>query len=322
MTGGSRLGRALRIVLIFVPLGAIVATAAVAGNIFWSASSQILHPPGPGDIGKISGCREPSRAVWGDDCGRLTKRPDIDKQEMTFQSQNGYTLAGWRLRGSSSGPSDKVLLYIPGGGSDRREASRYVDLALSLGYDLVAIDPACQGLSSCSKPGLSYGARESVDILSVVSKLKQNYTHIVVMGSSVGAASILIALPELDVAGIIAENPMSSLWQLLRDAPEARDMPDWAITLLVQLTSWRGDFPFEPDALSAISRGDRVPVLLIHSKADQIVPPTHSERLAHAYPGRVTVWISEHGGHGAVWNADPTQYEVKVRDFLAPLEKR
>ena len=98
-------------------------------------------------------------------------------------------------------------------------------------------------------------------------------------------------------------------------------MPDRAITLLVQLTCWRGDFPFQPDALSAIARGKRVPVLLIHSKADQIVPPTHSERLAHAYDGPVKIWISEHGAHGAVWNADPAAYEAKVRDFVSALER-
>jgi pimeloyl-ACP methyl ester carboxylesterase len=319
MIGGSRLGRLLKAALFIVPLGAVLA----AGSVFWSASSQILHPPGPGDVGDISGCREQSRAVWGDDCGRLTKRFDVDRQEMTFQSQNGYSLAGWKLRRSSSNPSEKVLLYIPGGGSDRREASRYVDLAFSLGYDLVAIDPACQGLSSCSTPGLSYGARESRDILSVVSTLQRDYVHVAVMGSSVGAASILIALPDMpDIAAVIAENPMSSLWQLLRDAPEARDMPDWAITLLVQLTDWRGDFPFQPDALSAILRGKRVPMLLIHSKADRIVPSTHSKNLANAYRGPARVWIAEHGDHGAVWNADPAAYEAKVRDFLSSLDRR
>lgn len=319
MSGKSGLRRILKAALFVVPLGAVLA----AGSIFWSASSQILHPPGPGDVGDISGCREQSRALWGDDCGRLTRRLDVDRQEMTFQSQNGYALAGWKLHRSSSNPSNKVLLYVPGGGSDRREASRYVDLAFSLGYDLVAIDPACQGLSSCSSLGLSYGARESRDILSVVSKLQQDYAHVAVMGSSVGAASILIALPDMpDIAAVIAENPMSSLWQLLRDAPEARDMPNWAITFLVQLTNWRGDFPFEPDALSAISRGKRVPLLLIHSKTDQIVPPTHSENLAKAYRGPVKVWVTEHGAHGAVWNADPAAYEAKVRDFLSSLDTR
>ena len=315
----SRRRRRFGPILAFIVTGIVGVPLALAGGMFWSASSTILQPPGPGDRGDLSGCRPETRAVWGEDCGRLTDRSDLTKEEVTFDSQNGYALAAWKLTKVDAPPVDSVVLYVPGGGSDRREASRYVDLLLSLGHDLVVIDPVCHGLSPCPVPGLSYGARESRDVQSVVRKLEEDYERVFLMGSSVGAASILIALPEMQgIAGIVAENPMTSFSQLLRDADEAKDMPDWAVDALAALARWRGSFPAEPDALSAVSRanGD-VPILFIHSRADTVVPSSHSETLAAAYRSPSRVWLTERGAHGAVWNADAEAYEAQLRDFLA-----
>ena len=55
-------------ILAFIVMGIVVVPLALAGGMFWSASSTILQPPGPGDRGDLSGCRPETRAVWGEDC--------------------------------------------------------------------------------------------------------------------------------------------------------------------------------------------------------------------------------------------------------------
>lgn len=68
---------------------------------------------------------------------------------------------------------------------------------------------------------MTYGQRESRDVLSAYLYLAGKYEKLYAMGTSVGAASILIALPEMPkLAGVIAENPMVSS-SAIRDVDHA-----------------------------------------------------------------------------------------------------
>lgn len=125
--------RPLRPLVGAIAAGALAVPLVLMAATFWSASSKILQPPGPGDRGDLSVCRPETQAIWGADCGRFTDRTDLNKQQIAFDTQNGYALAAWKLNRLGARPADSVLLYVPGGGSDRREGSRYADLILSLG---------------------------------------------------------------------------------------------------------------------------------------------------------------------------------------------
>lgn len=259
--------------IVFISAGLVLAALAIppiaVGAILWPASEAILRPSGPGGVGEIGSCSQLAMQAWGADCGRLSARMDVEKLPWEVQSNNGYTLSGWILRSTTQGRFRNVLLYVPGGGSDRREASRYVDLAHSLGFDLASFDPVCHGLSPCIGGGVSYGDRESVDVRSAVQQLTESYRHIVVMGSSVGALSILKALPSTQgVAGAILENPMESLYQLLRDAEESEGLPDWMVASLAGITQLRTGSSAAPSALEALRMAAPPPLLFIHSKSD------------------------------------------------------
>jgi hypothetical protein len=182
------------------------------GFTLWSASSTILNPPGPGDVGSLDGCRDLTRATWGEDCGRLTAVEAERRVDFEVQSPNGYVLAGWIVRRSDA-PAAAAMLYVPGGGSDRREASRYLPLADKLGFDLAVIDPVCQGLSPCPVPGLSYGARESMDVAAAVAALERTY----------GKVERQISLPETaDPESIEAELRDGVLHLNFKKKPEAQ----------------------------------------------------------------------------------------------------
>lgn len=306
---------------LFVVVASSLILLVIAGMsaILWQASSQVLYPAGPGDHGSLANCRTETQAYWGNDCGRLASGDVLEVTDTAFTSANGYQLSGWLVHAKATPASEVkgVVLYVPGGGSDRREASRYAELVLGLGYDLAAFDPICHGMSPCPVPGVSFGARERADVASAADILKVRYKTVFVMGSSVGAASILSALPLLQgVAGVIAENPMASFDSLIRNAPEAQGLPDIMVDALIGLSRWRGQFGAGHDAIDGVRASSGVPILFIHSEADAVVSWRQTEELAASYRGPKRVVLTAEGGHGAVWNSNRALFETEVTQFL------
>src|SRR6266851_4258237 len=131
-----------------------------------------------------------------------------------------------RRGGQRHGPAEGAIMLIHGGGSDRRELTRHVRFYLGRHLDVVTLDVGCDGEAPCPVPGLTYGQRESRDVLSAYLFLTSRYDKVLAMGSSVGAASILVALPEMPkLKGVIAENPMASFQKLIAESPAARSIP-------------------------------------------------------------------------------------------------
>jgi hypothetical protein len=62
----------------------------------------------------------------------------------------------------------------------------------------------------------------------------------------------------------------------------------------------------------------RVPVLMIHSDADEFVPNGPSLELARLRPDLVTLVPWHEGRHTKEWNTDPERWEREVAGFLVP----
>jgi pimeloyl-ACP methyl ester carboxylesterase len=161
---------------------------------------------------------------------------------------------------------------------------------------------------------LTYGQRESQDVLAAYRYASNTYRSVDVFGSSVGAASILMALPDmLTASGVIAENPYSSFKRLIKEAPQAQSMPASFSDMLINVSMWRGDFDADvtPETVLRDTRAN-VPVLFIHSKKDEVVSYQHTRVLADLYSGPKDVWFPEQGGHAAVWDSNKAEYEQRV----------
>ncbi len=180
------------------------------------------------------------------------------------------------------------------------------------GYDL-----SCHGEAPCMVPGLSFGNRESRDVLSAYLYLFNKYKNILIVGSSVGASSVLIALPFLrDAKGLILENPMFSFERLILDSPESASLPNWAAQSLIGLVTTRGKFDLLLSPENSLRLSSSVPLFFIHSKKDSVVSYQHSESLSKLYPGMSEVWFPDSGSHGFIWDENRTEYEIRVRNFI------
>ena len=199
------------------------------------------------------------------------------------------------------------------------KTTRYVAFYLSQGLDVLTFDLGCHGEAACPTYGLTYGERESNDVRAAYAYLRASYSTVYAFGSSVGASAILVALPETpELRGAIVENPMYSVRRLIKEAPEAQAAPGWFTDLLLHVAMWRGGFDGHPSPADSLplARAD-VPMLFIHSTADQVVSYSHSQDLADLYPGPDSVWLPEKGSHAAIWDVDHNEYEQRVAAFLS-----
>jgi uncharacterized protein len=190
-------------------------------------------------------------------------------------SLQGYELPGWLIGAEENGMgrAQGAILLVHGGGSDRREVTRHVRYFLGRRLDVLTLDLGCSGEAPCPVPGLSYGHRESRDVLSAHLYLESRYEKVYAMGSSVGATSILVALPEMpQLAGVIAENPMASFQRLIQETPASRSIPRAFTRLLIHVTMLRGRFDGQLSPEHSLRLAKRTPVYFVHSMRDELVP--------------------------------------------------
>ncbi|TGM97487.1 alpha/beta hydrolase [Leptospira dzoumogneensis] len=289
----------------------------------WSASNQLLFPVWR-DNQEFSACSPETEEHWGPSCGNLRNSNEFRFEELKIKSINGFDLPAWKigtLKNGKGKPKGAVLL-VHGGGSDKREMTKHIRFFLKRGLDVFSFDFGCHGEAGCAIPGLSYGYRESKDVLSVYRYLSERYDRIYALGSSVGASSILISLPEMQkLSAVIAENPMYNFERLILEFPgTSKDIPALFSYLLIRLTQFRGKFESIPSPASSLENVNSAPILFIHSKEDRVVPFQQSQDLANIYKGPKELWLLEKGDHGSARKIDPGEYERRLNAFLDRLK--
>jgi alpha-beta hydrolase superfamily lysophospholipase len=215
------------------------------------------------------------------------------------------------------GQAQGVILLVHGGGGDRTMETKFIGFFLEQKLDVLTFDQGGQGEAPRPVPGLTYGARESRDVLSTYLYLSGKYNKVYAMGTSVGAAAILIALPEMPkLTAAIAENPLVSFQRLMLETPMSKSIPGWFTSLLIKLTLVRGRFDGLQSAENSLRLAGNTPIYFIHSKMDNIVPYQQTRELAATYAGPKEIWFPDKGNHAAIWDADQAEYEQRLSDFL------
>jgi len=306
--------RLIRSVAITVPLLIILFAAGL-----WFSSNQLLFPVWRGVSKDLSVCNPETEKNWGKGCGNLRITHEFKFQELQIPALSGYQLPGWLIRTADNGkgPAKGAILLVHGGGGDRREETRFIGYYLDRQLDVLTFDLGGHGEAPGPVAGMTYGDRESRDVLSVYLYLTGQYDKVYAMGTSVGAASILIALPEMPkLAGVIAENPSPGFQRLIKESPVSKSIPGWFSTLLIRLTMLRGHFDGQLSPENSLRLVKTTPIFFIHSRTDKLLPYRTTEEMANAYAGPKTCWFPEKGDHAAIWEVDPADYEKRVTDFL------
>ncbi|MGW3172126.1 alpha/beta hydrolase [Streptomyces sp. NPDC001153] len=147
--------------------------------------------------------------------------------------------------------------------------------------------------------------------------------RVVLLGWSTGATMALRAAEHSAVreriAGLVLDSPVLSWEATLRALARARRTPQPLLPLAVRAA--QGRTGLYADRLPEFTDPDllTVPTLIFHGPDDQVAPWQFSRRLARRRPDLVSLHTVPQAPHGAMWNANPKEYEERLRRFLTPL---
>jgi fermentation-respiration switch protein FrsA (DUF1100 family) len=242
----------------------------------------------------------------------------LDFREVGFESTDGLGLKGWWVSGDASSRAVVLVHGLEGSKSDHhivRTASVYS----GVGYSVLIFDLRGHGESEGKRTTVGY--QEVQDVRGALSWLDEEQGfepgEVVLHGWSMGGATVLRSAPETGVAAVVEESGFADLPLLLRDRlPESSGLPYFfnpGIFLMAKLFLDFDPWAVKPEEGSARLSKEGVPLLIVHSRDDEVVPFEHAEMLAASYPD-AELWQIE--GYGHVEAYTHPDYRQKLVDFL------
>jgi fermentation-respiration switch protein FrsA (DUF1100 family) len=238
-------------------------------------------------------------------------------REVEFLSTDGIQLSAWwvPVEGSSL-----AAVLVPGWGGYKFDEHLLQTLPIyhDAGYSALLLDLRAQGESDGARRTLGY--REVRDVRGALAWLQQQgyaLDRVVLHGWSMGAATALRAAPGTGVAAVIEESGYADLPILLKgEIPEfvrfGRPLRP-AILLAGRLFPDFDPWDVVPKREAAKLSNEGVPLFVIHSTEDDIVPYEQARILAAAHPD-AHVWKLV--GYAHVEAYEHPEYAQRLRAFL------
>ena len=195
------------------------------------------------------------------------------------------------------------------------------ELYHNLGLNLLLIDQRSHARSEGKY--ITFGVLESRDVQKWIAfhNTQFGFHPMLISGLSMGASTVLYLadreLPE-NVKGIIADcgytSPKEIIAKVFRDTVHIPAGPFlWATDLFARVLA--GFSLYERDSRKSLQKS-RLPVLLIHGKADDFVPCEMTEKAYAACTGEKEIFLVEKAGHGISYLYDTPGYRKRVIGFL------
>jgi fermentation-respiration switch protein FrsA (DUF1100 family) len=241
----------------------------------------------------------------------------LGHREVGLLSTDGVRLSAWwvPVEGSSL-----AAVFVPGWGGYKFDEHLLQTLPVyhDAGYSVLLLDLRAQGESGGTRRTLGY--REVRDVRGALAWLqRQGYApdQVVLHGWSMGGATALRAAPGTGVAAVIEEAGYADLPILLKgEIPEfvrfGRPLRP-AILLAGRLFPDFDPWDVIPKKDAAKLSDEGIPLFVIHSTDDDIVPYEQARIFAAAYPD-ARVWKLE--GYAHVEAYQHPEYAQRLRAFL------
>lgn len=215
--------------------------------------------------------------------------------------------------------SNKVAIMCHGyRGTPCRDFSGGAVEMIKLGYNVILIDERAHGQSQGHS--ITFGVRETKDVVGWVNYARNRFgenIELVLVGISMGGATVLMSADKVGKAKIIADCPYSSPKIMLQQTIRAMGLPVRIFYPLVNLSS----ILFAHTNLNKISPYDSIknttnPILIIHGGSDSVVPNWISNDLYLEYPDKIQYELFPGADHGMSYLIDKPRYQKVIVDFL------
>jgi uncharacterized protein len=236
---------------------------------------------------------------------------NLSYEDVSFDSADGLTLRGWYV--PSARHTDKTLILLHGYPADKGNILPALAF-LQDDFNLLLFDFRYLGQSAGYYS--TVGADEVEDLLAAIRFLKyRGVKEVGVWGFSMGGAVALMTIEKAaEIRVVVAESSYASLADM---ALRLFRLPllNYPIAYLIQL--WAKLFiGIDLADVSPTQRiqHTQIPVLLIHSSSDEVVPFSHAESLRQALAKNPSAefWFRDGHVHGELG----PDYRRKIRDFF------
>ena len=229
-------------------------------------------------------------------------------------------------------PSSRWVIGVHGRAVRREETLRAVPVFRAAGYTSLLISYRNDEDAPASLDGrYGLGDTEWHDVEAAIRfAVDHGATDVVLMGWSMGGATVLqtVARSELAgvVRGIVLDSPVIDWVTALRFQGELRGLPNPIRSAVIALLGmkWAGRLtgqhvPIDLPRLDFVHRSAdlHLPILLMHSDDDGFIPSTASLALAAARPDIVTYERFTVAGHTKLWNFDRVRWNDAIAHWLA-----
>lgn len=238
----------------------------------------------------------------------------------------------WLVPAEPGGTADEWAILVHGRDARRWETIRAVPMLREAGLSCLIVSYRNDPGAPASPDGRYHlGEREWYDVEAAIAfAIAHGAKRITLCGWSMGGGIVMQLLRRSPLAAavtrVLLDSPALDWREVIRLLLERRRIPACLHGIFRGvLTSPRGarliglDEPIDLNRLDAVAAADalRVPVLILHSHGDDVVPIGPARDLAAARPDLVELEEFATGAHVRIWNLHRERYEAVIRDWLA-----
>lgn len=237
----------------------------------------------------------------------------LNYEEISFVTEDNLTLRGWFI--PHSGKNDvKTIIFLHGYPADKGNILPTISF-LNKDYNLFLFDFRYFGESEGHYS--TAGAKEVKDVKAAVEFLKRRgINEVGVWGFSMGGATALMAASQIpEIKAIVSEASYAELDQMtyaLYQLPILKYPLGWLTSFWAKVfmgISTKDVSPYKS------AKGLDLPILIIHSRNDEIIPFDNALLLQNALKEKplAEFWFEEHLIHGQF----APEYQKRLQNFFA-----
>lgn len=231
---------------------------------------------------------------------RLVRTPaDIGLQyrEVEFESSDGTKLHGWFL--PAEGAARGSVLFLHGNAENISTHIGSVHWLPAEGYSVLLFDYRGYGKSG-GVPELQGVIRDAEAAIEQIVKMEEtDHKPIIVYGQSIGASIAIYAVAHSQyrehIDALIAESAFTGYRRIAREKLSAF----WLTWPFQYPLSWTVSAAYAP--IDAVPKIAPIPLLLVYSEEDRIVPTRHGKQLFAAAKEPKQLWVVPNGRHISVF---------------------
>jgi len=240
---------------------------------------------------------------------------DLGARPVEFKSDSGAIVHGWWCPVENS---RGAVLLLPGIRANRLSMVERTRLLRRENYSVLLID--LQATGETKGDHITFGWKESRDVIAAVNFTRDRdpEARIAIIGSSLGGAAALLAVPRLKIDGLVLEAVYPTIEIATRNRMENYlGSAGRMLTplLLTQLPLRIGVSAHDLQPIDHIAQVD-CPVLIMSGEIDRHTREQDTQLLFDHAREPKELWLVPKAAHVDLYRAEPHQYEKRVLAFL------